>query len=50
MTPRWTDTLLQRAGIYWTMGEPVPSDLYMEMTNAGLNVDIEEAHYYSQKI
>ena len=30
---------------HWSQGNPVPVDLYIEMTNAGIEVDTEQDNY-----
>jgi hypothetical protein len=38
--------LLTKAGVHWAAGEPLPTDLFMDMTNAGLDVDREEEMFH----
>jgi hypothetical protein len=35
----YRDWLIKRARIIWRRGEELPVDLYIEMSNAGLDVD-----------
>lgn len=40
------DWLVLKAGVHWAAGDPLPTDLFMEMTNAGLDVDWEEKQFH----
>ena len=41
----YQEYLVVRAGIHWIDGNPIPSDLFCEMTNSGLDVDAEEKSF-----
>jgi len=43
----YEDWLLARASCHWEAGEALPTDLFMQMTNHGLDVDREEELYHS---
>jgi len=34
--------LLLQAGVYWSVGSPLPLDLFAKMNTAGIDVDREE--------
>lgn len=40
------DFLITQASVHWAVGDPLPTDLFFEMTNAGLNVDREEKMFH----
>lgn len=43
----YREFLLVKASIYWSAGEPVPTDLFYEMLGAGIDVAAEEAKFHS---
>jgi len=45
MNDNHIDTLLTRARLHWIDNSPLPVDLYMDLTNAGVHVEREEHKY-----
>jgi hypothetical protein len=46
---RTAATLLNKAKRYWSVDAALPVDLYMELTNEGIDVDAEEEKYQSKR-
>jgi hypothetical protein len=41
-----TEALIERARLYWEQGFTIPLDLFVEMNNAGLDVETLEDKYF----
>ena len=39
------ESLIQRAQVYWSMGDPLPLDLTLEMAQAGIIVSEAESKF-----
>lgn len=44
----YAEYLINKARGHWSAGNPLPTDLFMEMTNAGINVHREEREFNNQ--